>query len=471
MAERPFAPPKRCEKTEGLWLPGPGGRLLFLGGCREELSGVVSLLGEEYPALAAMARGEEGDAGPGGLTLRLGQPEELAGLETFQEGYVLRTGQWVELIAQSPRGAMYGLRRVMELVQEGGVPWGVTADWPDTAERALHLDMGRKHYTMEWMARRVRDMSRNRMNTLWLHFSETEGFRIDCQSHPEAASRFHHTKEEIRRLIRLANDYQIDVNPSLDSPGHLGQALREHPRWQLPRRDGGRLHSALDITDAGAVGFFLDLLYEYMDLFAGSKVFHVGGDEFIDFRDFSPYLVMDAWAKEHLGPAYTGVDAYVHYLNDIIARVQARGFRVRVWNDGLYRADAGQRLELDRDVQIAYWSRWDENMAPLSAFLDRGHQVVNYHSGYLYYILLEEDWYADPEGERLLTRWAPDLFPGSDSRGGGRGQRLPEDRQALLLGSCFSIWSDWPDLQREEEVDARSRDALRAFGMRCWTWK
>ena len=470
MDERRFIQPKSYEKTGGLWLPGPDSRVILSGERRNELSGIVSLLAEEYPVLAAMAR-SEGPARPGDLTLHIGQPEELAGRETFQEGYVLRTGEGVELTAQSLRGAVYGLRRVIELAEEGGVPRGVLADWPDTAERALHLDMGRKHYSLEWMARRVRDMSRGRMNTLWLHFSETEGFRIDCQSHPEVPSLLHHSKEEIRELIRLANAYQIDVNPSLDSPGHLGQALREYPLWQLPRRDGSRLHSALDITNAGAVGFFLDLLDEYMDLFAASKAFHIGGDEFIDFRDFSPYPVMDNWAKEHLGPDYTGVDTYVHYLNETAARVRARGFQVRVWNDGLYRADVTQRLELDRDVQIAYWSRWDGNMAPLSSFLDRGHQVVNYHSGYLYYILLTDKWYTDPDRERILSQWAPDLFPDSDSRGGGQGQRLPEERRDLLLGSCFSIWSDWPHFQQEREIDARSRDALRAMGMRCWGWK
>lgn len=471
MEERPFAPPKRYEKTGGFWTPGPDSRVLLFGERRDELSGLVSLLEEEYPALVAMARVEEEPPRPGDVALCLGRPEELAGAETFREGYVLRVGQWVELTAQSLRGAVYGLRRMMELAGEGGVPRGTLADWPDSGERALHLDMGRKHYTPEWIARRIRDMSRNRMNTLWLHFSETEGFRIACDSHPEVPSLLYHSKEEIRGLIRLANAYQIDVNPSLDSPGHLGQALREHPRWQLPRRDGSRLHSALDITNPDAVGFFRDLLDEYMDLFSGSKVFHIGGDEFIDFRDFSPYPVMDAWAKERLGPEYTGVDTYVHYLNEITARVRAEDFQVRVWNDGLYRTDVNQRLELDRDVQIAYWSRWDGNMASLSAFLDRGHRVVNYHSGYLYYILLTEEWYTDPDGTRILSRWAPDLFPDSDSRGGGQGQRLPENRRDLLLGCAFSVWSDWPHLQKEEEVEMRSRDAMRAMGMRCWAWK
>ena len=46
MEERPFAPPKRYEKTGGFWTPGPDSRVLLFGERRDELSGLVSLLEE-----------------------------------------------------------------------------------------------------------------------------------------------------------------------------------------------------------------------------------------------------------------------------------------------------------------------------------------------------------------------------------------------------------------------------------------
>ena len=46
------------------------------------------------------------------------------------------------------------------------------------------------------------------------------------------------------------------------------------------------LWSALDITQRPARDFLFSILDEYMELFAGSKVFHIGGDEFIDFNHF-----------------------------------------------------------------------------------------------------------------------------------------------------------------------------------------
>ena len=60
-------------------------------------------------------------------------------------------------------------------------------------------------------------------------------------------------------------------------------------------------------------------------------------------------------------------------------------------------------MELDRNVQIAFWSNWDKGMAPLKAFLDRGYQVVNYHSEYLYFILLIRKDYSDPDPDKILT--------------------------------------------------------------------
>lgn len=452
-----FPRPRRYEADgEGTWRLTAGTRVILPEG--GAMTRTLARLGEEYPLLAAAEKVEGGPARPGDLEIRLGEAEE--------EGFILRVGPVLELTARTVRGALYGLRSILEA--EDGLAYGRYEDWPDTGERGLHLDAGRKFYTKEWIMERVRDMSRNRMNTLWFHFSETEGFRIACDSHPEVPSLLHHSKEDVREIIRLCEDLCIEINPALDCPGHLGQALQEHPRWQLPREMAEPLHSALNITLPEARRFLLDLIDEYAELFAGSKVFHIGGDEFIDFNHFERFPVMEAYAKEHLGPECGGVDVYIDFLNQVIAHVRAKGFQVRVWNDGLFRPGLEQHIELDRDVQIAYWTNWDKGMAPLKTFLDKGYRVVNYDWRYLYYILLIRSDYTDPDPERLLGEWTPDHFPESPVVG---PQSCPPEQAEQVLGCCYSIWSDWPDLQEEEEVHARSKDSIRAFAIRCWQKK
>lgn len=458
MAMLQFPQPKLVEKTgEGTWrltgrviLPEDG-----------SLDRAAALLGEDYPALAAAEKVRGGAVRPGDLVVRLGQPEVLADKTTFDEGFTVEVGASAELTAQSRRAAVYGLRTVFEA---GELAFGRLADWPCTNERGLHLDAGRKYYTKDWIMKRVKDLSRNRMNVLWLHFSENEGFRIDSERHPEVPSRFHLTKDEVREIIALCGELFVDINPALDCPGHLGAALLEHPRWRLNREMAEPLYSALDITNPDARAFLLELVDEYAELFAGSKVFHIGGDEFIDFNHFERFPEMDACARERLGPDCGGVDLYVDFLNQVIAHVRAKGFQVRVWNDGLFRPDQAEHVELDRNVQIAFWSNWDKGMAPLKAFLDRGYQVVNYHSEYLYFILLIRKDYSDPDPDKILTQWHPGMFPTHPVS----GPQTLDPKSEQMLGCCYSIWSDWPDLEDEEEVDRRSRDSIRAFGIRCW---
>ena len=458
MAMLQFPQPKLVEKTgEGTWrltgrviLPEDG-----------SLDRAAALLGEDYPALAAAEKVRGGAVRPGDLVVRLGQPEVLADKTTFDEGFTVEVGASAELMAQSRRAAVYGLRTVFEA---GELAFGRLADWPCTNERGLHLDAGRKYYTKGWIMERVKDLSRNRMNVLWLHFSENEGFRIDSERHPEVPSRFHLTKDEVREIIALCGDLFVDINPALDCPGHLGTALMEHPRWRLNRQMTEPLYSALDITKPEARAFLLELVDEYAELFAGSKVFHIGGDEFIDFNHFERFPEMDACARERLGPDCGGVDLYVDFLNQVIAHVRAKGFQVRVWNDGLFRPDQAEHVELDRNVQIAFWSNWDKGMAPLKVFLDRGYQVVNYHSEYLYFILLIRKDYSDPDPDKILTQWHPGMFPTHPVS----GPQTLDPKSEQMLGCCYSIWSDWPDLEDEEEVDRRSRDSIRAFGIRCW---
>ncbi|MDE7218948.1 MAG: family 20 glycosylhydrolase [Oscillospiraceae bacterium] len=472
MTQISFAQPKRYEQAGGgAWkAPNIDGRIIFAAGDApwENIAACVNVLGEEYPRLAAAPQLRDVEPLDGDLVIRVGEPEELRGVETYREGYVIHAGPVMVLTAQSERAVLYGLRTILEAMEDGGLAYGVIVDYPHTREREFHLDAGRKYYTKDWILDLVRTLSRNRMNVLWLHFSENEGFRIASDRHPELPSLHHLSKEEVREVIRVCGAYHIDINPSLDCPGHLGQVLQEHPRWRLDREGTEPLWSALDITKEDARAFLFDLIDEYAELFAGSKVFHIGGDEFIDFNHFEMFPAMTAYARERLGPGCGGVDVYVDFLNQVIAHVRAKGFRVRVWNDGLFRPDLEEHVQLDKDVQIAFWSNWDKGMAPLKTFLERGYQVVNYHSDYLYYILLIRKDYKDPDPEKLLSEWNPSVFPTHPLQG---KQVIPAEYAGQFLGSCYSIWSDWPDLQTEEEVMARCRDSLRAFGVRCWSWK
>ena len=86
-------------------------------------------------------------------------------MEACQEGRVLGAGSAVELTAQSERAVLYGLRTIMEALDNGGLHYDWIVDWPDTGERGFRLDAARKFYTRGRIMDCVRGLS-NRMNAM-----------------------------------------------------------------------------------------------------------------------------------------------------------------------------------------------------------------------------------------------------------------------------------------------------------------
>ena len=80
-----FSQPKAYKpQGEGLWrLDGSTRVILMDGGVPwEDVAACVNLLGEEYPQLGAAAQLRNVDPLPGDLVIRVGEPEELRGVET-----------------------------------------------------------------------------------------------------------------------------------------------------------------------------------------------------------------------------------------------------------------------------------------------------------------------------------------------------------------------------------------------------
>lgn len=419
--------------------------------------------------IMTVAYGDTETPASGDIVIELTDHEAAGDLDS-QEAYVIDIGAYAKITAPSERAVMYALWTLLQrLANDGSVPLGTITDYPVMPERALHIDIGRKFYSEDWLLERIREMSRLRLNTLQLHFSENEGFRLMSESHPEVVSEQALSKQEMKAIIYAARRYHIDIIPSLDSPGHLGQALRTHPEWLLKDAAGNPAPGALDITNPAARRFVLELIDEYAELFAGSRYFHIGGDEFINFAEFDKYPQLAEYAQNVLNiSGGTGVDTYIDYLNEVAEHLESKGWTVRAWNDGLYRADQTQRVAPKPSIQITYWTKWHPMMAPVEDILAKGHQVINYNDGYLYYVLGEHAGYKYPTAGKIRASWHPGLFP---ARTGEAKQEYTGAYPRELVGTTFSIWSDKPEAQSEAEVAAGLRGPLRAMAELAWLGK
>ena len=119
--------------------------------------------------------GTEETAEKGDIILHLDENSSLA-----DEGYMLDVSDKAVITAKDERGLIYGFGTLMKILSDSSSVARFTAqDEPDTKERTVMLDCGRKYFTAEWIMNFIRQISWMGYNTLELHFSEDGGFRAD----------------------------------------------------------------------------------------------------------------------------------------------------------------------------------------------------------------------------------------------------------------------------------------------------
>ncbi|WP_291293238.1 family 20 glycosylhydrolase [Enterococcus sp.] len=304
-------------------------------------------------------------------------------------------------------------------------------------ERCLMIDIGRKYFSLSELKALVHSMAFFQFTHLQLHFSENEGFRIASDRFPEIVSKEHLTKAEVRELIAYANDYGIELIPDFDSPGHLKQVLANHPQWCLPNAAGGVDARALNILDDEAVAFVREIYKEYAELFADSHYFHIGADEFVDFDRLEDFPTLVEAAKEAYGPEASGIEVFIAYVNDLVDYITDLGFVVRVWNDGFYRLNRNEQLSLTKNCEISYWTRWNQNMAPVTHYFDQGYSVINHNDNFFYYVVGEAAGYTYPTYEKISNEFTLTTF--------ANGQQVSQEQLTQTPAIALAIWADIPD--------------------------
>lgn len=329
----------------------------------------------------------------------------------------------------------------------GELPLGETVVTYQQEQRILMIDMARKYFSKEILLQFIDSMALAQFNYLQLHFSENEGFRIESEVAPEIVSDEHLTKNEIREIILYAQQAGIEIIPDFDSPGHLKQILRTHPEWQLQKKqEDGTLErdpAALNICDPEAIAFILSIYQEYAELFADSTYFHIGGDEFVDFDQIEAYPELRAYAKANYGEAAEGIDTFVSYVNQVIETISQWGFVPRIWNDGFFRLNRSEQIKLATNVEVTYWTKWNQHMAPVATFLEKDYTIINFNDNYFYYVLGENAGYSYPTYDKILDGWTPEMYA---------QQQVMTQLTPQLPGVALAIWCDRPEAQDTQVV-------------------
>jgi hexosaminidase len=251
------------------------------------------------------------------------------------EGYEIVSGSKNLIIkANNPAGIFYGVQTLLQLLPaEIESKTAVKADWiipaveitdyPRFGWRGIMLDVSRHFFSKEDVKRYIDQIVRYKYNTLHLHLTDDNGWRIEIKSMPkltevgawrvQRAGHFgersdpkpaepatyggFYSQDEIRELVKYAADRFVTIVPEIDLPGHSMAMIAAYPELSCRKNPDTKVNPGTNFAEWYGNGTFKMLIentlnpsdekvYEVLDkiftevasLFPNQYI-HVGGDE------------------------------------------------------------------------------------------------------------------------------------------------------------------------------------------------
>ena len=119
-----------------------------------------------------MVYAQEKDVSYGDILIDIDQTSSITSSSNSKEAYKITIGEnGVRLTGASENAIMHGLRTIQNLIiTNDGLVYGEIVDYPNVAERRVHVDCARKYISKDWFIRQIREMSYMKMNALQIHF-------------------------------------------------------------------------------------------------------------------------------------------------------------------------------------------------------------------------------------------------------------------------------------------------------------
>ncbi|NIY65765.1 beta-N-acetylhexosaminidase [Streptomyces malaysiensis] len=245
-------------------------------------------------------------SGDDGIRLRL-TPDAAEVRKLGEEGYRLEvTGRAITLSARSSAGLFHGVQTLRQLLptsverttRQAG-PWrvsrGTITDVPRYAWRGAMLDVSRHFFGVDKVKRYIDQLALYKINTLHLHLSDDQGWRIAIDSWPRlttyggstqvgGGTGGYYTKDDYREIVSYAASRELTVVPEIDMPGHTNAALASYAELNCdgvapPLYTGTEVgFSSLCVPKEVTYDFVDDVIRELAALTPGPYL-HIGGDE------------------------------------------------------------------------------------------------------------------------------------------------------------------------------------------------
>ena len=374
------------------------------------------------------------------IFLSLANDEELG-----QEGYDLQvTDDQVRISANSPVGLFWGVQTLRQLLPAAieqkdaaaDVSWeiatGTIRDYPQYGWRGSMLDVARHFFGVEDIKHYIDIISLYKINTLHLHLSDDQGWRIEIKSWPNlhliggrtqvgGGKGGYYTQEQYADIVAYAARHFMTVVPEIDMPGHInaalvsykelnpGPAINREPASARPDRPkAGEVYtgtevgfSTLDVRKDVTFKFINDVLKELAAITPGPYL-HIGGDE----------------------AAVTRKPDYIAFVNRFKDIVKANGKKMIGWEE-IAQGD------LDSTIIVQHWH--SQQYARMAA--DKGAQLI-FSPAEKVYLDMQYD-----STSKLGLHWAAYIEVDS-SYMWDPATRVPGVDASQILGVEAPLWSE-----------------------------
>ena len=409
------------------------------------------------------------------------------------ESYSLNiTKKRVLIESQGAAGLFYGAQTVNQLlpaevleekgnIQEISLPSLTVQDSPRFKWRGYMQDVSRTFYSVDVLKKYIDVMALYKLNTLHLHLTDDQGWRIEIKKYPhltsEKATRFpdeykqpekrsgFYTQEEMKDLVAYAAARHIRIVPEIDVPGHCWPVLINYPElavssylypdYVMPFCATYHVWghqftpNTLDPTSEKVYQFLDDVFTELVEIFP-SEYIHFGGDE----------VVHSVWQNEPRIKQFMAdkgmkrvEELQSYFVSRVSKIIRSKGKQPIGWNDIL--SDA---KNLPKGTNIMSWI----GSSAVKNAAQYGFPTIATPSSHLYFDIRQ----GSPDDGLLADLAYPYAISLQNVYEYDPANGLTEKEKECLLGVQANMWPAVP--QEVKDINVQNFPRLLALAEIAW---
>lgn len=368
----------------------------------------------------------------------------------------------------SDLGALHALETLLQLLQNNSnsyyFPTGSITDFPRFTWRGLMIDAARHFQPIDVIKRNLDGMASMKMNVFHWHLSDDQGWRIEIKKHPKltemASDGDYYTQEEIKNIVKYADERGIMVVPEIDVPGHATAILTAYPEigskiinltditenksqtiaiaTYTIERNSGIFTPTLDPSNPKTYQLLSEIFNEVCPLFP-SQYFHIGGDENTgEDWDLNP-KIQEFKKKNKLA---TNHELQTYFTMQLITILKKHNKVLMGWEEIMTK-------NMSKNAIIHAWKGLNEGIA--------SGESLNNAAKNGYKTVLSNGFYIDLM-QSVDTHYLNDPLP--------KDSNLTEEEKARILGGEAVMWSE---LVTSTTIDSRIWPRTSAIAERLWS--